>query len=75
MKDRAPDWEREEKEFLLEEVSSISAIIENMNDDVEASKKNNAAWDEIKKLNEAKFGAWEKKRFKKQYQYTHTKFF
>ena len=48
MKDRAPDWEREE-EFLPEEVSSISAIIENINDDVEASKKNNAAWDEIKK--------------------------
>ena len=67
MKYRAPNWEREEKEFLIEEVSSRAAVIENKSNDVEASKKKDAAWEEKKKF-EAKFGARGKKRLKEQYQ-------
>ena len=37
-------------------MSSISAIIENKNNDAKASKKKDVAWDEIKRKFKAKFG-------------------
>lgn len=67
-KERSANWDSVEKEFLLETISSRIEIIETKASDGESTRKKDAAWEEVQKEFEEKFGPREKKRLKEQYQ-------
>ena len=65
---RSPNWQREEKEYLLELISKRISVIEDKRIDVATSKKKEEEWDAVKKLFNAKYGPHEKNKIKEQYQ-------